>query len=606
MQTQKFSSEKFLFLLAILVAAILRFTNLGQLPLNDQEARLALQSLQIAHGNIPTLLNQPLLILFNSFLFFLFSSTNFLARFLPALSGTLLITSLYWLRTRIHPKVILILAFALAIDPGLVSLSRQLDSTIPALTLLFFTTIFWINKKYTLSGIFAGLLILCGSAGIFAILTFGLAILISLGFEKQLQIPHPDHPLSGNQQQLAAQIKPFLLAFVMSLLLVGTWFFYVPQGLSASIGGLVDFFRGWTTTSSLPASWIILTLGLYHPIAVVFAAIAMLRTYFSKSDQNQTKGFERFLSIWFLIAFILILIYPARQMSGLIWALIPLWLIAAQEIFEVLFPLEQPSQVPFLQGIIVFFFLVLFGLQVAAYSLVFPINRFDWIHLATILSTLVLIGLVLWLVNIAWSRRAAYQGLAIGWIAATLIFTLAGTLGSAFSLPHSQTFRQELWQSYPQIGDADLLLNTIHDLSSWNSGNANDLAVTMAVDSPALQWLLRAQRSLTILPEENALAILATQDQPHPALLITRNVAEKPSGSTAYRGQDFNWWLPPPWSPNALLNPLDWILYRRAAWQPETIILWARGDLFPGGLATTAAQNDLNSNPLLTNAQQKP
>ncbi len=597
MLTQKFSTEKFLFFIAVLAAALLRFTNLGQLPLNDQEARLALQSLQIARGNIPTLLNQPLLILFNSFLFFLFSSTNFLARFLPALSGTLLILPLYWLRTRIHPRVILLLAFAFAIDPGLVSLSRTLDSTIPALALLFFTTTFWLNKKYSFSGIAAALLILCGSAGVFAILTFGLATLISLGFEKQLQIPHPDHPLFGNQRQLTAQIKPFFISLVISLLLVSTWFFHIPQGISTSIGGLVDFFKGWTTASFLPAGWIILALGLYQPIAVVFAAIALLHTYFSKSEQNQSDGFERFLSIWFLIAFLLILIYPDRQISGLIWAIIPLWIIAAREIDKLLFPLEQPSQVPLLQGIIVFFFLVLFGLQVAAYSLIFPINRLDWVHLAAILSTLLLIGLVFWLVNIAWTRRAAYQGLALGWIMAMLIFTLAGTFGSAFSLPHSQIFRQELWRSYPQIGDTDLLLNTIHDLSSWNSGNVNDLAVTMAVDSPALQWLLRGQQSLTILPEENALAILATQDQPHPALLITRQVADKPSGTTAYRGSDFNWWIPPPWSANALLNPLDWILYRRAAWQPETILLWARGDLFPGGLATSSAQNDLNSNP---------
>lgn len=606
MASQKISHQHLLFGLAIGMAAFLRFTNLGLSPLNDQEARLALQALQISQGHIPTLLNQPLLILMDSFLFFLFGSTNFLARFFPALCGTLLILSLYWLKNRIHPNVVLLLAFAFAIDPGLVSLSRQLDSTVPAITFLSFSTVFWLNKKYSLAGIFAGLFILCGPASIFGLITLALAIFISLGFEKQIQVTHPDHPLFGEKQSFSRPFKPFLISFGVTFLLVGSWFFRVPQGLSTAVGGLIEFFKGWVSISSLPASWTILTLGLYHPIAVMFTITAMLRTFSAKSNQNQQNGFQRFLGIWFIIALLLTLVYPNRQMSELIWAIIPLWLIAVQEIFTLLFPLEQPHLVPILEGIIQFFFFILFGLQVAAYSLVFPINRLDWVHLATIISTLVLIGLVVWLVNLGWSRRPSSQGLALGWIAALLIFTLSGTSGSAFSLAYSQTFRQELWKAFPQIGDADLITQTIHDLSRWNSGNENDLTVYLAVDSPALQWLLRSQRSVILLPEENSLAILATQQQPHPAILITRQVTEKPSGSIPYRGQDFNWWIPPPWQPGTLQNPLDWLLYRRAAWQPETIILWARGDLFPGGSTTAAAQQGQNNNPSLDNLQQSP
>lgn len=606
MPSQKFSLEQQLFLFAVLLASLLRFTNLGASPLTDQEARLALQALQISQGHIPTLLNQPLLILVDSFLFFLFGSTNFIARFLPALCGTLLILSLYWLRIRIHPSVILVFAFALAVDPGMVSLSRQLDSTVPALSFLCFATIFWLHKKYSLAGIFAGLFLLCGAAAIFGLVTLGLAIFISLAFEKQIQVTHADHPLFGKKQNLTQQLKPFLTALGVTFLIIGSWFLRVPQGLSAAAGGLVEFFKGWTSTPSLPAGWIIVSLGLYHPIAVMFVIIAMLRTLSAKSDPNQRNGFQRFLGIWFLIALFLTLLYPNRNMSALIWVLIPLWLIAAQEMTSLLSPLEQPQIVPILQGIISFFFIILFGLQVAAYSLVFPVNRLDWVHLATIFSTVVLVALVVWLVNLGWSRRASMQGLALGWIAALLIFTLSGTLGSAFSLAHSQTFRQELWKPYPQIGDADLILKTIHDLSRWNNGNENDLAVYLAVDSPALQWLLRSQRSVILLPEENALTILSTQEQPHPAILITRKVTEKPSGSIPYRGQDFNWWLPPPWGTNALQNPLDWLLYRRAAWQPETIILWARADLFPGSSTTTAAQQELNPAPLSNDLQQSP
>ncbi|MGB9673883.1 MAG: hypothetical protein ACPL3P_07060 [Anaerolineales bacterium] len=603
---QKTTLEKLLFLSALLVAGLLRFTNLGQSALTDREASLALQSLQISHGQIPTLLHQPLLILFNSLLFFLFQSSNFFARFLPALCGVLLILSLYWLEPYIPRTVTLILAFALAIDPGLVSISRQVDSSIIVLTSLSFFTVFWVRQKFWASGIMLGISLLNGTASIFAVVILGLALLISLGFEKQIQVLHPDHPLFGKIRPDSHGILSFLGALVLTIILVGTGFFWVAQGLSAAVGGIIDFFRGWVINSDLPASWMLLTLAIYHPIAVIFAGIALLRTFLAKDDQNQANGFQRFLSIWFIAALGVVLLYPHRQMNDLIWAIIPLWIIAAFELQYLFFPLEPPAYIPLLHGGAIFIFFILFGLQIAAYSLVFPYNHLDWIRLATIISTLILIGLVTWLVYIGWAKRAAYQGLALGWIFAMLIYTLASTVGVAFSLPQSQTFRQELWKPYPQIGDADLVSKTIHDLARWNTGNEHNLAITIAVNSPALQWLLHTQQTLQTLPEENALTIFNTQELPHPQVLMSRMIAANPPGTIAYRGQDFNWWIPAPWASSSLPNPLDWLLYRRAAWQPEKIILWARSDLFPGGTdqSTTLIQPALDTS--LENPQGNP
>ncbi len=603
---QKFSLKQILLIAAILIGAILRFTNLGQLPLTDQEAKLALQAYQISRGNTPSLSGQPLLILFDSLLFFLFGSSNFLARFLPALCGTILIASLYLLRSRIDPKVILVLAFALAIDPGLVTQSRQLNSIIPTLTLLSLTIGFLLNKHHSIAGIWAGLSLLCGSNLLFATFTLGLAILISLGFEKQINHSHPEHSWSAIIQDLLDHKKLFLSSLVLTFFLAGTGFLYIPQGISAAVGGWVEFFQGFNQNSSLPAIWMLLTLAIYHPIAVTFTVIALLHTFLNNPDQPLANGYQRFLSLWFLIALILALVYPNRQISDLIWVLIPLWLITAQELIIIISPFEQPRFVPFSHGLIVLALFILFGLQIASYSLVFPINRFNWVRIGIIFSTLVLIGLITWLVNFGWSKRASYQGLALGTVFFLLIFTLSGTIGSAFSLPYDQTFRQELWKTYPQIGDTDLIANTIHDLSRWNRGDENNLSVFLAVDSPALQWLLRSEQSLTILPEENALAVMNAQGQPRPDLLITRNVTENPSGNIPYRGQDFNWRILPPWLPNSLPNPLDWLLYRRAAWQPETIILWARSDLFPGGDNATVLQDDLNSTIPSTDIQPSP
>jgi len=38
------------------------------------------------------------------------------------------------------------------------------------------------------------------------------------------------------------------------------------------------------------------------------------------------------LSLWFIVAFTLILVYPARQVFDLVWVLTPLWALAAIEL----------------------------------------------------------------------------------------------------------------------------------------------------------------------------------------------------------------------------------------------------------------------------------
>jgi hypothetical protein len=56
---------------------------------------------------------------------------------------------------------------------------------------------------------------------------------------------------------------------------------------------------------------------------------------------------------------------------------------------------------------------------------------------------------------------------------------------------------------------------------------------------------------------------------------------------SAYRGQDFIWRQTPQW--NSTQNPdwLKWFVFRQLPMDNETIILWARDDLFPDARKTT-------------------
>ena len=138
MNSSRLKYEGWLYCLAFLIALGIRFIQLGASPLTDSEATLALQALRIAKGESPLLAPQPAYILFTSVLFAIIESTNFTARFVPAVVGSALAFLPWFFREKIKPRPALILAFLFAIDPGLVALSRQAGGTVLSVTFLLF------------------------------------------------------------------------------------------------------------------------------------------------------------------------------------------------------------------------------------------------------------------------------------------------------------------------------------------------------------------------------------------------------------------------------------------------------------------------------------
>ena len=147
MNYRHFKYEGWLYAFAFAIALAVRFIGLGAMPLTDAEAAPALQALHLSQSANPTLDPHPLYILTTSILFLAFGGgTNFLARFIPALIGSLLVLAPLLFEDRLKPRPSLILAFFLALDPGLVAISRQAASPILAITFLVFTVGFF-NKQ---------------------------------------------------------------------------------------------------------------------------------------------------------------------------------------------------------------------------------------------------------------------------------------------------------------------------------------------------------------------------------------------------------------------------------------------------------------------------
>src|SRR5919108_617519 len=202
MNSSPFKHEGWLYWLAFLIALGFRLIQLGASPLTDSEATLALQALHIAQGKAPLLSSQPGYILLTSILFAVINTTNFMARFVPALVGSTLVFAPYFFRDKIKPRPALIVAFLFAIDPGLVALARQAGGTILSVTFLLFAWAMWRNRRLIPAGVFAGLALLSGPSlwagmlvlGLTSIFLQGMATKPTLNETPEEQSPVSDSP----------------------------------------------------------------------------------------------------------------------------------------------------------------------------------------------------------------------------------------------------------------------------------------------------------------------------------------------------------------------------------------------------------------------------
>ncbi len=332
MQFRTVKHESVLYVIAFILAAALRFVQLGALPLSDIEAEWALDALRVAEGTHPLLGPQPIYILPTSALFFLFGDSNFLARFIPALTGSALILVPYLFRERLKPVPALLLAFFLALDPGLVSLSRQAGSLIPALTFVLLAWAFWWNARPRAAGVFAGLALLSGPSVWAGLLGLGLAWILRRTMERppaSVRNEKQDETGEASQGEESIRWDDLKIALTFggaTILLGGTLFLLSPNGLSAWLNALPDYLAGWLQPSGVPGGRLMFTLLAYQPLAVVFGLVAVVRGWW--------HGRRRYirLSLWLLAAALVALFYPARQVADLAWVLVPLWALAALEL----------------------------------------------------------------------------------------------------------------------------------------------------------------------------------------------------------------------------------------------------------------------------------
>jgi len=565
MTHRHFKREGWLYALAFLLALSLRLAQLGAMPLTDAEALPALQALHISQGLKPALSPHPFYILSTSIFFFLYGGgTNFLARIAPALAGSLLVFAPLVLQ-RIKPRPGLILAFFIAIDPGLISLSRQAASPIFAIIFLLFTLGFFSRNKPRLAGFFAALALLGGPSIWAGLLGLGISWTLYQAFDLRLKSRSQpaEESAEADLQPVPFNFQLFSISLGITLLTAGTLFFIAPNGLSAALASIPAYIISWQTPSDVHAGRLFLSLAVYQPLALLLAVSAIVR--------GIRKGSGRIIPIviWLFVSLLLAVFIPSRQVGDLAWTLIPLSALAALELVRYIgiFPAERVE----IGGVVLLtaFIWAFAWLDFSKLAWVpFPSPEYS-MRFWLLLGALLLLVFSTLLVASGWSIRTARLGGIWGLAVVLGIFSLGGALGSAglrgFAYP-------ELWWQPNIPAQAELLGFTVNDLSNWTLGEDNAVPVVIAgVNSPALEWALR----------EHEVTVVESLDISSSPYFVITPLQDNPTLSSSYRGQDFTWRQSPLWNDTlSTLSWVRWVTLREMPASGETIILWARDDMF--------------------------
>jgi hypothetical protein len=531
-----FSSELLIYSLILLLAIFFRFARLGETSLTEFEAQAALPAHSLAHGEAPDLGNQPGYVLFASPVFSLLGSSEFIARFLPALLGVALVFLPYFWRDMLGKKAALVLAFGLAIDPGMVAVSRLASGQMMAVSAGLIALTAWRQARPSLSGIFASIAFL---ASPLIFLGFIPAVLVAISLRQ-----------AGKPKPIPWQ--DFVVAATITLILAGTLFLRAPEGLGG-IGGTLSAFIAGFGKPGVPLAEIGLALIGYVLPALVFGVIGGINSW----RNNYSIG--KVVSLFGVFSLLLILINPGRQIADLLWVVIALWILAAIQIAGDLSVPERDLTVAL--GELALMLLLGIFFTIALTKIAADYADFVWVAGAT----LILAILATVLIAFGWSRSGAVRGFVWSICLFSVLFLVS--VSSRFQRVEISD-ANDLWAPGPAAGSDRLFADSLHDLSVLKQGVANDLAVESHVENAALAWELRDTQAAT------------SETGGTSAVIITAAVDTQPEDLAAYRGQSFAISVQRAWSgwPD---NFFAWLIYRQAPTETEQIILWARADLFP-------------------------
>ena len=548
----KLTFEHLLYAAILVLALFLRFNQLGAVPLSEAEAQPAWAAYQLSQGEPADLGDQPSYVMLTASLFAMLPATDFLARFWPAVFGSLLVLLPFFLRDWLGPKAGLVLALGLALDPGMVAVSRMAGGHMLAISAALLAWLALRRGSPVWAGILAALALAASSTVYIGLLSAGLAWRLA---RRGAQAGHLDglKPRDVDWRRMA-------IAAGATLALGLTWLMQIPEGLISPFATLADLVSARPDFGGAPLIYLPLALLAYGLPAMVFGRFGAAR------GLQRHDGLRSFFAWWAIIALALLVLYPGRQVLDLLWVLLPLWVLAAAEFArflqrpaeEEIAAVGQAALILLLSVFLVLYLARLTNLEVGSASFYDALIAVGLIPLLALVAS--------FLIASGWSRTAAMHGLA--WSVGLLMLGVLISTGWRFAWPESRA-SSDLWMPGPAAGQAGLLSVTVAGLSEMYDGEQTSIAVDRQSESAALAWTLRDY------PAYDSTSLV------DPGIVISPADIGQPAGTVAYRGQSFDWHIHRNWGGNVPGNLLAWLLYRDSAEIRQPLILWARADLFP-------------------------
>jgi uncharacterized protein (TIGR03663 family) len=494
--------ETGLYLLLILLALGLRLYALGRQPLDEHEARLAIDVWRFYTGGAANIRgHSPLLFHGNLLLYLLFGANDCVARMIPALVGSLLVGLPYLLRPYLGRWGALASAVLLAFSPSFVFFSRQLDGAIilSATSLVLLASIFGYLRQGKRSHLYLGsgsvaIALMAGGAGYAVLIAVG-GLLLTLTVRAGLKPAPTGHDLRTG----GFETRPFGQAWVMAagifaalILLVSTGLFVNLQGLQATL----DLLPAWLSHFSpvvegQPWHYYLSLLVAYELPILVFGLIGAC--YFVRRDR-----FSAFLVWWFALTLILYSLMPAKPPSGLLQILLPLTLLAGKTIGELLNRIAQGERRLWDRLALLISLPIIFHMFLQLSAFANPDSPGDPRYLIlVILSLFFLVSVILITGAMAldWRGSLRTAGLVVLVILAALMLQATWRLNL-----HKPGNPVELLLDEPTSPDVRNLVTAIEDFSNQRERDRHSVDITVTGgEDPLLAWYLRDFRHLSFV-----------------------------------------------------------------------------------------------------------
>lgn len=412
------------FLLAFLVGLGLRLWRLSEVSFTLAEAQIAQGAWHMAMGNANGLTGNVSYAGLSALLFHLFEPSFFFARLLPALFGSSLILVPWFWRKELGEKIALVLAFGLAIDPILLSFSRQITTPVFVLAGLAWAVTALKSKRPVLAGIMLAVGFL-GGYSFWVLALVGLAVFIIL--RKRANFDFID-----NSHKAKSFLLPLLTSFIVSLVLISSAFLLSTESLGGIGAGLVESLQLFNTKYEF---------GVYQPIivAIAYSLLPLFLAIWALAED--LRNHRPLKDLPFLIGWgssVLLSVLLGRQDLGMLaFAAVFAWLAAAGSIAQIMKQGADFREI--VLGITAFQIVILVYMQMVGgrlSSLAVNSAEFRPALFALVAGVLLLVISTI-LVGMGWSRQVGKQALQNSFLIALLVMTVGLSLRTVRSQQES-------------------------------------------------------------------------------------------------------------------------------------------------------------------------